>query len=163
MVLLLHSGRCYEAEICTILFLLRCPFKWCPFWPKPKFSDFGQKPWTIVNGLVFGSLKKVLRFRNTQKCTLHKFYTGFVDAQVNSTPKLMKLAKISIWHYLLLKIALDHITKYRHTCSLISPKVLYNYTCWTRAHCIVSSPFLLMVFFPVPSSSSESTRAFKLG
>ena len=26
--LLLHSGRCYEAEICAILFLLRCPFIW---------------------------------------------------------------------------------------------------------------------------------------
>ena len=25
-VLLLHSRRCYEAEICAILFLLRCPF-----------------------------------------------------------------------------------------------------------------------------------------
>ena len=48
VVLLLHSGRCYEAEICTILFLLRCPFIWYPFWPKSKFSDFGQKPWTII-------------------------------------------------------------------------------------------------------------------
>ena len=34
VVLLLHSGRCYEAEICAILFLLRCPFIWFPFWPK---------------------------------------------------------------------------------------------------------------------------------
>ena len=25
-VLLLHSGRCYEAEICVILFFLTCPF-----------------------------------------------------------------------------------------------------------------------------------------
>ena len=24
----LLTGRCYEAEICTILFLLRCPFLW---------------------------------------------------------------------------------------------------------------------------------------
>ena len=47
-VLLLHSGRCYGAEICVILFLLRCPFIWYPFWPKSKFSDFGQKPWTII-------------------------------------------------------------------------------------------------------------------
>ena len=45
---LLHSGRCYEAEICAILFLLRCPFIWYPFWPKSKFSYFGQKPWTII-------------------------------------------------------------------------------------------------------------------
>ena len=45
---LLHSGRCYEAEICDILYLLRCPFIWYPFWPKSKISDFGQKPWTII-------------------------------------------------------------------------------------------------------------------
>ena len=43
VVLLFHSGRCYEAEICTILFLLRCSFLWYPFWPKSKFSDFGLK------------------------------------------------------------------------------------------------------------------------
>ena len=48
MVLLLHSGRCYEAEICVILFLLRRPFIRYPFWPKSKISDFGQKPWTII-------------------------------------------------------------------------------------------------------------------
>ena len=48
VVLLLLSGRCYEAEICVILFLLRCPFIWYPFWPKSKCSVFGQKPWTIV-------------------------------------------------------------------------------------------------------------------
>ena len=47
VVLLLHSGRCYEAEIYTILFLLRWPFIWYPFWPKSKFSDFGQKPWVL--------------------------------------------------------------------------------------------------------------------
>ena len=47
-VLLLHSGRCYEAEICAILFLLRFPFIWYPFWPKSNFSVFGQKPWTII-------------------------------------------------------------------------------------------------------------------
>ena len=46
-VLLLHSGRCYGTEICIILFLLRCPFIWYPFWPKSKFSDFGQKPCTL--------------------------------------------------------------------------------------------------------------------
>ena len=46
--LLLHSGRCYEAEICAILFLLRCPFIWYHFLPMSKFSDFGQKPWTII-------------------------------------------------------------------------------------------------------------------
>ena len=41
--LLLHSGRCYEAEICAILFLLRCPFMWYHFLPKSKFSDFWPK------------------------------------------------------------------------------------------------------------------------
>ena len=43
-----HCGWCYKAEICTILFLLRCPFIWYPFWPKSKIPDFGQKPWTII-------------------------------------------------------------------------------------------------------------------
>ena len=60
MVLLLHSGRCYEAEICVILFLLRCPFIWYPFGPKSKFSFFGQKPWTIIRRFDFRSPKKVL-------------------------------------------------------------------------------------------------------
>ena len=46
-VLLLCNGRCYEAEMWTILLLLRCPFIWYPFWPKSNFSVFGQKPWTI--------------------------------------------------------------------------------------------------------------------
>ena len=36
----LLTGR--EAEICVILFLLRCRFIWYPFWPKSKFS------WTII-------------------------------------------------------------------------------------------------------------------
>ena len=44
MVLLLLNGRCYEAEICAILLPLRCSFRWYPFWPKSKFSFFGQKP-----------------------------------------------------------------------------------------------------------------------
>ena len=34
MVLLLQSGRCYEAEICTILLPLRCSFRWTPCLPK---------------------------------------------------------------------------------------------------------------------------------
>ena len=32
-----------------------------PFFAEVKFSFLGQKPWTIVHGFVFGSLKKVLR------------------------------------------------------------------------------------------------------
>ena len=31
------------------------------FLAKVKFSDFGQKPWTIVHGFIFRSPKKVLR------------------------------------------------------------------------------------------------------
>ena len=30
------------------------------FLPESKFSDFGQKPWTITHGLIFVSPKKVL-------------------------------------------------------------------------------------------------------
>ena len=48
MGLFLLTGRCYEAEICAILLLLRCSFRWYPFLPKSKFSDSGRKPWTIV-------------------------------------------------------------------------------------------------------------------
>ena len=47
-VFLLLTGRCYEAEICAILLLLRCSFIWYPFWPKSNFSDSGRKPWTII-------------------------------------------------------------------------------------------------------------------
>ena len=31
------------------------------FLTKSKFSDFGQKPWTITHGLIFWSPKKVVR------------------------------------------------------------------------------------------------------
>ena len=48
MLLFLEGGRCYEAKICVILFLLRCPFMWYPFLSKSIFPDFGQKPWTII-------------------------------------------------------------------------------------------------------------------
>ena len=57
-VILLLTGRCYEAEICTILLLLRCPFRWHPFLPKSKISKSGQKPWTIVHVLILGSEKR---------------------------------------------------------------------------------------------------------
>ena len=68
-VLLLHSGRCYEAEICVILFLLRCPFIWYPFLPKSKFSDFGQKPWTIIR-----------RFYRNRGDFLQSFYSAVEGA-----------------------------------------------------------------------------------
>ena len=49
MFFLHQSGRCYKAEICTILFPLRCAIAWyIVFLPKSKFSDSGQKPWTII-------------------------------------------------------------------------------------------------------------------
>ena len=48
VVFLLQSGRCYKAEICTVLFPLRCAIAWYYFFPKSKFSDSGQKPWTII-------------------------------------------------------------------------------------------------------------------
>ena len=31
MAIFLEDGRCYEAEICAILLLLRCPFRWYLF------------------------------------------------------------------------------------------------------------------------------------
>ena len=49
VVLLLRNGRCYEAEIWTILLLLICTFAWNPFLQ----TFFGLpkiKPWTIVHG-----------------------------------------------------------------------------------------------------------------
>ena len=40
---------------------LKYTIAWYRFLPKSKSSDFGQKPWTIVHGFVFGSPKKVVR------------------------------------------------------------------------------------------------------
>ena len=41
---LLLAGRCYEAEICAILLLLRCPFVWYPFFfAKVKIFIFRPK------------------------------------------------------------------------------------------------------------------------
>ena len=48
VVLLLQSGRCYEAEICAILLPLRCSFRWYNVLLKSNFSVFDQKPWTII-------------------------------------------------------------------------------------------------------------------
>ena len=42
VLLTLLVGRCYEAEICTILLPFRCAFAWYPFFlPKSKFSFSG--------------------------------------------------------------------------------------------------------------------------
>ena len=43
VVLLLCDGKCYEAEICTILLLLRRSFRWYPFFPKVKLFRFWPK------------------------------------------------------------------------------------------------------------------------
>ena len=40
---------------------VRCSFQCNHFLRKSNFSDFGQKPWTIVHGFIFGSRKKVVR------------------------------------------------------------------------------------------------------
>ena len=52
MVLLFLAGRCYEAEISTILLLLKYAFAWYPFLPRSNFSVSGRKPWTIVGVLT---------------------------------------------------------------------------------------------------------------
>ena len=48
MFFLLHSVRCYKAKICAVLFPLRCAIAWYYFLQKSKFSESGQKPWTII-------------------------------------------------------------------------------------------------------------------
>ena len=75
VVLLLQNGRCYEAEICAILLLLRCPFRWNPFLPKSKFSDFGQKPWTIIR-----------RFSRNRDHSLWSFYLSLEGAMKLKLP-----------------------------------------------------------------------------
>ena len=49
VLLLLLAGRCYEAEICTILLPFRCAFAWYPFFCQsqnfsfwPKTMDYSQ-------------------------------------------------------------------------------------------------------------------------
>ena len=58
-----------RAEICTILLLLRCSFRWYPFLPKSKFSDFGQKPWTVIR-----------RFHQNRGHSLRSFYSSLEGA-----------------------------------------------------------------------------------
>ena len=43
------TGRCYEAEIRTVVLPLRYDFAWYPFFPISKFSVSGRKPWTTVS------------------------------------------------------------------------------------------------------------------
>ena len=68
-VFLLLTGRCYEAEICTNLLLLRCSVRWYPFLPKSKFPDFGRKPWTIIR-----------RFDQNRGHSLRPFYSSLEGA-----------------------------------------------------------------------------------
>ena len=49
MVFLLHSGRCYEAEIWTILLLLICAFAEISFWRKTMdYSKAFERADTLV-------------------------------------------------------------------------------------------------------------------
>ena len=83
VVLLLQNGRCYEAEICAILLLLRCPFRWNPFLLKSNFSDFGQKPWTIIR-----------RFGRNRGHSLWSFYSkmegAIYEAEICTIPLLLR-------------------------------------------------------------------------
>ena len=60
VVFLLLVGRCYEAEICTILFPLRCAFT-CLFFAESNFSVSSRKPWTIVRGFISHSSSSILK------------------------------------------------------------------------------------------------------
>ena len=61
VVVLLQNGRCYEAEFCAILFLLRSPFPWNPFFAKVKFFRFWSKTMDYSPWFDFGSPKNILR------------------------------------------------------------------------------------------------------
>ena len=69
VILLLQKGRCYEAEICAILLLLRCSFRWNNFSAKAKFSFSGRKPWTIIR-----------RFGQNRGHSLWSFYSSLEGA-----------------------------------------------------------------------------------
>ena len=74
MVILLPTGKSYEAEICVILLLLRCAFRsWYTFLPKSKFSVSGRKPWTIIY-VVRG-------FDRNRGDFLRSFYSTFVTVE----------------------------------------------------------------------------------
>ena len=74
MVHLLHSGRCYEAEICVIVFLLRCPFTRYPRLSKSFSSVLGQNtPWTITvrhfDQVLYASINSSLEGATELKCS----------------------------------------------------------------------------------------------
>ena len=116
MVLLLHSGRCYEAEICVILFLLRCPFIWYPFWPKSKFSDFGQKPWTIIRrfyrnrGDFLWSFYSSLRRLFPLRCAIAWYYclpkSKFADYLAENHGLMLAHLRLKVLH---VKALLEHL------------------------------------------------------
>ena len=66
VVLLLLAGRCYEAEICTIMLPLRTALAWYHFWPKSKFSRFWRKTMDYI----------VRRFDQLSFCTHNSSLEG---------------------------------------------------------------------------------------
>ena len=63
MVLLLQNGRCYEAEICAILLLLRRPFRWNPFFAQVKIFIFRPKTMDYSPWFDFWESKKTFEKR----------------------------------------------------------------------------------------------------
>ena len=116
VVLLLHSGRFYGAEICTILFLLRCPFIWYPFWPKSKFSDFGLKPWTIIRRFYRNRGHSLWSFYSTVEgamelkfaCEMHFHMVSFL-VKVRFWLKSMYILKLNLRLDLSIRLA-KHVT-----------------------------------------------------
>ena len=94
MFFLLQSGRCYKAVciICTILFPLRCAIAWHYFLPKSKFSDSGQKPWTIIR-----------RFDRSRAHSLCSFYSKVEGAiyKAEICTILFPLRCAIAWYYIL--------------------------------------------------------------
>ena len=79
VVLLLFTGRCYEVEICAILFLLRYSFQCYPCLPESAPSVFGRNAWTIVRRFdqiyitgmfLFSSLLLTGRCYETKICAI---------------------------------------------------------------------------------------------
>ena len=88
-----------KLKFASILFLLRCPFIWYPFWPKSKFSDFGQKPWTIIRRFDRN------RGHSLQVLLLHSGRCYEAEICVHSVPLEMPfhmvsfLAKVKIFRF----------------------------------------------------------------
>ena len=98
VVLLLHSGRCYEAEICAILLPLRCPFRWNPFLPKSKFSDFGLKPWTIIRRFCRNRGHSLWSFYSTVEGAMKLKFAPFCSSWM-PFPMESFFAKVKIFRF----------------------------------------------------------------